>query len=119
MQEGQLKAPNGLLSKEDFLWLCHILENRLNCFLYEEKKKAQVSRVAMIKDETIGFENTKYIKQLSQDIKTLDSKVGVPKEKILKDAGCSDQIYTDSFESHIGDVESFGIYDPVQKKQDL
>ena len=34
-----LKAPGGLLAHTDFLILCNIVENRIKCYIFEEKHR--------------------------------------------------------------------------------
>jgi len=87
MMEGDLKAPDGCLNKDDFLWLCHILENKLNCQKFDEKKRLQSSRIQLINDK--GFDHVDYIKQVNADVEHLNELNDKPKLDLLKQAAVS------------------------------
>lgn len=105
LTEGEtLKAPNGQLSKNDFLILCNIVENRIKAYLFEEKSRLQSNRLNTLRQS--GVKSDEYFHALISDVRSLTEASEFAKAEVLNQAKVKSLIYEASFDDHIGSEEN-------------
>ena len=98
-----LKAPGGLLAKNDFLILCSIVENRIKAYIFDEKHRLQEDRLEVLRK--YGVKSDEYFKVLTEDVRSLTEASDFARAEVLTQAQCRDLIYDNSFDDHIGSEE--------------
>ena len=96
-----LRAPKGILVKEDFLVLINIVENRIKCFFDEEKANAAQKRLPILQEN--GIDSGDYLDKVIADVCGLIEVEEIPRNEVLELAKVRPKCLEASFEEHVGD----------------
>ena len=101
LQNGELVLKNRLLSKDDFYWLSHIIENLFKTQTFESRLEAQNVRVSII--QTSGIESAEYLEVLHDYVSgSFEESYASTKQKVYKKADKTPDLYDTSEAEHIG-----------------
>jgi len=102
-----LRAPKGILVKEDFLILVNIVENRIKVFFDEEKTNNAQKRLPVLQEN--GIESGDYLDKVITDVCGLLECEDMPKNEVLDLVKVRSKCLEASFEEHVGDENSINM----------
>ena len=101
LMDGPVKAKGCVLSnKNDFLWLCAIIENVAKAVSHKDRESLQTDRLALL--QTKGFNSVEYLKMIIDHVAQLKDEADISKDEVLVQAKISDLVFKGSVEEYIG-----------------
>lgn len=100
-----MKAKGCVLSdKNDFLWLCSIIENVSKTLLHNDRESLQTERLALLQNK--GFNSVEYLEMIIEHVHLLRESAEVSRDDVLDQAKISDLVFKGSIEEYIGNDDN-------------